>query len=187
MYPRTSLIHIYNGGFSPDSSGERISTSGIDLSPDLSLVNFAVPSGMSTKTSRRLARHWMGLSLEDNWLPIRDGDNNVRVSRKAVNHYLSVRRPCLLRPRFYSLHSPSISLFNTVHSEVSCSYAFSCIVLCCSPWWYLQYVQRHFRMSWRPFRGVIAQDVVPILKVSHCHQLIVATHVLLGLKARQSQ
>lgn len=66
--------------------------------------------GMSTKPSRRLARHWMELSSGDNWLSIRDRDNNVRVGRKAVNHYLSVRRPWLPRSRLHSLHSLSLFL-----------------------------------------------------------------------------
>lgn len=95
--------------------------------------------GMSTKPSRKLARHWMGLSSGDNWLSIKDRDNNVRVGRKAVNHYLSVRWPCLPQSHLHSLHSVSFSPLYIV--SLSFSFTFSCIVSRHSPWWYLQYIQ----------------------------------------------
>lgn len=67
--------------------------------------------GMSTKPSHGLAHHCMGLSSGDNWLSIRDRDNNVTASRKAVNHYLSVRRPWLPGSCLHSLQS--LSLFHS--------------------------------------------------------------------------
>lgn len=71
------------------SPKERCQRARIDLSPE----SGPCPRGMSTKPLHRLARHCTGLSSGDNWLSIRDRDNSVRVSRTAVNHYLSVRRP----------------------------------------------------------------------------------------------
>lgn len=97
---------------------------------------------MSTKPSRGLARHWMGLSPGDNWLSIRDRDNNVRVSRKAVNHYLSVKRPWL-HPVFipFTLYLYFSPVHGSLWSILLSHFLPSCLML---PWWYLLYVRQHF-------------------------------------------
>lgn len=131
---------------------------------------------MSTKPSCRPVRHWMGLSSGDNRLSIRDRGNNTRVSRRAVNHYLSVRRPWLHTvPSSFTLLSASIPLFLMVHSEVAC------FASCCYPQSYLLFMQT-FTLSMQLFRGDISpfkttEWVVPILKVSPCHQPIVTQHL----------
>lgn len=81
---------------------------------------------MSTKPSHRPVRHWMGLSSGDNRLSIRDRGNNTRVSRRAVNHYLSVRWPWL-HTVSSSFTLAFIPLFFMVHSEVAR------FASCCSP------------------------------------------------------
>lgn len=60
---------------------------------------------MSAKPSRSLAHHWMGLSLGDNLLSIRDRDNNIRVGRRAPNHYLSVMQPLVFISFTVDLHT----------------------------------------------------------------------------------
>ncbi len=142
--PWTSLTHAYDGPFSRFSWGEGRNVDKQDwFVTEVETRKLGRALGMSTKPSRRLARHWMGLSSGDNWLSIRDRDNNVRVGRKAVNHYLSVRRPWLPQSRLHSLHS--LSLFCSLFSlwGILLFHFLSCC-LKLLPRWYLQYVWRHF-------------------------------------------
>lgn len=102
--------HIYNGPFSRFLKG-RMLTSQDWFVIGVGLRKLGRALGMSTKPSHRLAHHCMGLSSGDNWLSIRDRDNNVTASRKAVNHYLSVRQPWLPGSCLHSLQS--LSLFHS--------------------------------------------------------------------------
>lgn len=131
--------------------GGRMSPREIDLSPEWSLVNLAMPRGMSTKPSRGLTHHWMGLSSEDNWLSIRDGDNKVRVSRKAVNH------TCLSGGFVFIPFTLSL-YFTVAHGSFGISLLFFFHLFCPEPscWWYLLYVQQRFRTPSQPFRQAIS-------------------------------
>lgn len=124
-----SLTFIHNGPLCLNSGDCR--QGGIDLLPESSLVSVAVPLGMSTKPSHRVTRHWMGLSSRDNWLSIRDRGNNSRVSRRAVNHCLSVRQSWVhilvpFAPCFY---------FCLLH-EMTHSFMSTPFLSRCSPGWY---------------------------------------------------
>lgn len=92
--------------------------------------------GMWTKPSHRLTRHWMGLSSRDNWLSIRERCNNRRVSRRAVNHYLSVRQTWL---HIFIPFTPCL-YFSLLH-EMTHSFMFSPSLSCCSPGWYWLHLQ----------------------------------------------
>lgn len=115
------------------------------LSPDL---------GMSTKPPCRLAHHWMGLSLGDNLLSIRDRDNKMRVGRRAVNYYLSVRRPWL-HTVSSSFPLLSIFLFYMVHTEVNLLFHVSlCLMLL--PLMVFTVDTEPFSSSMQPFGGAIS-------------------------------
>lgn len=107
-------------GFLPFSEEKsRMSTSMIVSSPEP--CKRSRSPGLSAKPSRRLTCRWMGLSLRDNWLSIRDRDNRVRVSGKGVNHYLSVRLSQLL---CCCLHPPLVPLCSSpVHGSSGLFYS----------------------------------------------------------------
>lgn len=126
----------------------------------------------------------MGLSSGDNRLSIRDRGNNTGVSRRAVNHYLSVRWPWLHTvSSSFTLLSASIPLFLMVHSEVAC------FALCCSPsriyctCSHLLFQCSFFRGDISPFKTT--ERVVPFLKVSPCQQPIVTAQHLAPFEGQQ--
>lgn len=177
---------IHNWPFSPFLKG-RVSTSQDWFVTGVRLPKLGHALGMSTKPLHRLAHHCMGLSSRDNWLSIRDRDNSVRVSRKAVNHYLSVRQPrlpgsCLhflqslslfFSYTWFTLKYPALSL-SLIPSHVSLPAGITSV--------YSSILSLHTTFPWGDcsiHQVKTSEWVVPILKVSPCHQLIVATQVLL--------
>ena len=177
----SSLYMSTMGLFSPHSRGG----SRIDLSPELSLVNTSAPLVGGCQQS--LHTDWVaigrGLSSGDNWLSIRDRDNNVRVSRKSVNHYLSVRWP--------RLHSLALRLCFSPPPP-SCSFTFPqhfppllplmVFTVCAASVLFLPTTFSEERSP--PFTASrqLSERSPVFLKVSRRQQVIVATHVLLCLK-----
>lgn len=171
--------------FIPEGKGSMSTTRRINLSPGAEPPKLCPTLGMSTKPSRRAASHWMGLSSADNWLSIRDTDNNVGVSGKVVNHYLSVRRPWLPRACLHSFHSVSLT-----HGLLR--------NILCTPFLFLGGVHKTYSTDsflLPTFLGVIAPIAVSgqlsewslFLKVSPRQQLIAAAHTFFfSTKAKPS-
>lgn len=192
-FSQTSFIrtHIYKPFFL-DSWGEREKVNKQDwFVTRVGPRKLGRTLGMSTKPSHGLARHWMRLSLRDNWLSIRHRDN--KVSQQEGSKSLPVRRPWLHPVSSSFLYSLSLFLFYTwftpkypaLSRSPHCFMLLSLMVFTVSMNSAILFLPATFPRSDLSIHHVRTTDwVVPVLKVSRCHELIVATHVLLCLKAK---
>lgn len=158
LVPDVTLTNLQWAYFSLDAVEEWKTVSKLDwFVAVVELRKLGRAPGMLTKPSHRLARHSRWLSLGDNWLSIRDEDNNMRVSRRAVNHYLSVRQPWL-HTVSSSFPLLCVSIFSHLQGSLWSKKA---------PAWYSLHVRNHLPLFMRPFFPVITSNQ----SLTRCHCL----------------
>lgn len=126
-----------------------------------------------------------GLSLVDNWVSIRDRDNNVsvRAGQQWITTCLSGGLGC---PGLVFIPFTFCLYFSLTHSSLGnillfcflmyglMSLSLMLFTVCTAP---LCSASRPFQGDRSIHRVRTTERVVPVLKVSPCHQLIVTTHI----------